>query len=223
MVAVYILAVVLIIIAIILIIRVGATLIYGEDGLELAAFVGPVRIKITPKEEKKEKEKKSEKKKKTKKEKEEQVKKLDVGGKVSAIKSILPAVFDALGKLRHKLSVDELIVHYTVASDDPAESAILFGRVSAAIGAATPIIENAFKIKNRDIGVNVDFSLKDPIIYIRARFSLAIWEVLYIIYGPGKEFIKLLLAADKKKQKRDKDQTDETINAGDTGDGKVEL
>ena len=95
-----------------------------------------------------------------------------LGGLWSLFQDAVPMVCQAAGKLLHKLRVEELTLHLTWAAEDPAD-------------AVWPLLDRAFDIRKRDVGVAVDFQRTDPIIYARAILSFTIGQLvsLGVVYG----------------------------------------
>ena len=169
------LVIVVAVLLIIALLRVGVLFEYGESGVGLRVFVGPVRIGILPS---KKKVKKPKKPKKEKKEPEE-----NKQGKLAGFRELLPAIFKALGRLRRRLLIKKLVIYYEAAGDDPASTAIHFGYASAGAGALIPVLEHYFRIRHRDIQTAVSFVSSEPYLYVSAVLSLAVWEVIYIGFG----------------------------------------
>lgn len=168
--------------------RVGVRATLSEGVFSLKILAGPVKLIILPKDEEKAKKPKKEKpiKEKSKKEEKPQEEKPEAEEKpklkitMDLVRIILSAVGDALGRLRRKLSIDRLTVHYTVAAEDPCSAALTFGYASAAVNALMPVIENVFNVRERDVGAEVTFERQKSQIFLDAQLTLAIWEILYI-------------------------------------------
>ena len=188
--------------------RVGARATLEDGVFGLRVLAGPVKLTLLPKAEKEEKaepeekdeekeaKKKAKKRKKTKKKKEKaeaeaeapagekkEKKKLPIKIDLELISTVLSALGELLGRLRRKISIDKLTVHYTVAAEDPAGAAMTFGYASAGINALMPAVENIFKVKDRDVGVAVTFDETQADIYLDAQLTLAIWEIFYIVFA----------------------------------------
>ncbi|MGM9522059.1 MAG: DUF2953 domain-containing protein [Oscillospiraceae bacterium] len=179
MTALIIIGAVFLILLLISLLRFGVSIIYSDKELCVKAVAGPVRITVFPIKEKDKPEKKRKKREKTEKEEAEPPKKEKIDIK-EKLQKLLPPVLNALGRLRRKLSIDKLTIHYTAAADDPCSAAMSFGYASAAIGAVMPLIENNFKIRERDVGADVTFDSTENIIYVNAQLTLAFWEIIYI-------------------------------------------
>lgn len=163
--------------------RVGARATLEEGVFSLKLIAGPVKLNILPRNEekvKKTRKEKPEKEEKPPEKKPEEKPKPKMKITLELVRIILSAVGDALGRLRRKLSIDLLTIHYTVASDDPYSAAMTYGYASAAVGALMPVIENIFKVKKSDVGVAVTFDGNDAEIFIDAQLTIAIWEIIYI-------------------------------------------
>lgn len=153
---------------------------YDENGLILSAYAGPFKKRILPADKAK---KRKEKKKKAR----ESVIK---AGRLENLRSQLPSLKQALTRLKRKLLIKELSIHYMAAGADPAATAIYFGAVNAGYGMILPLIENNFNIKKRDLRASVNFEAAEPYIYVKAILSLAVWEAVYVAFGVVKNMIK---------------------------------
>lgn len=156
--------------------RVGVIAEYSADGLSVAAKLGPIKIRIIPSAPRKKAERKKKKEKPPKDEKKKP-------GKLSDFTEMLPSIKSALSKLRRKLLIRDITVHFIAASDNPASAALTFGAASAVFGMITPLLESHFRVKKRDFRTAADFGAAEPYIYVRAALSLAIWEIVYIASG----------------------------------------
>ncbi len=207
--ALILLGVTLVIDFLIAITRVGARAVLEEGVFSLTVLAGPVKLRLLPKGEKKpakpgrEKPEKRAKKSKEKKEAGEEKPKPKIEISFELITTVLSAVGELLGRLRRKIRIDRLTVHYTAASDDPAKAAMTFGYASAGVNALMPVVENIFRVKERDVGVSVTFDTDQSDIFVDAQLTLAIWEILYIVLAVWPP-VKALLGQMKNKGKVDK-------------------
>lgn len=108
-----------------------------------------------------------------------------LGGLWSLFRDAVPLVCQAAGKLLHKLRIEDLTLHLTWACEDPADAAMGYGVGEAALGTVWPLLDRAFDIRRRDVGVAVDFTRTTPVIYARALLSFTIGQLmsLGVIYG----------------------------------------
>ena len=192
-------------------IRFGVSVEYSADGLALTAIAGFLRMRILPRIEKPmskrdiakreaRKEKKDRKKaeKKAKKEAKKKSREALEGKKPGAVKTILgllPAIKTTLVRLRRRLLIKKLVIRYSIANDDPYNTAVTFGAVNAAAEIIVPFIEEYFRVKRRDIRVTANFLDTQHRIYINAAISLAIWEAVYIVSSILFAFIKVLVSS----------------------------
>ena len=177
-----ILASIILLFVLLLFLRIGATVIYNDNGMSVFARAGPFAFKVYPSK----KEKKP--KKKTKKPSDKAskfFKSLIMGedekpGKWKQFLEILSKVKNTLNRLRRKLLIKNLTLHYVSADKDPVKTALSFGQANAIYGIVRPILENNFKIKNIDFSASADFEADEPMIYAKATITIAIWEILYV-------------------------------------------
>lgn len=168
--------------------RVGVIAEYSEEGFELKAIAGPVRINLLGGDKKpKADKKKKENKKKTKDQKNPKQKdtksseKQKKGGPVRIIKAVLPTALQTIGRFFKHLQIDVLTVRYALSGDDPYSVAMNYGYASGALGFLCPILDRNFKIKKWDINVYPSFTEPEETMYIKAKSTIAIWELVYII------------------------------------------
>jgi len=152
--------------------RFGFIVEYSEVGFEMWVKAGFLRLRL----------KEKDKEKKPKKKKEKKPGKRGPGS-LSGFFDMLRAVKKALGRLRRKLLIKQLTLHYTSASDDPSRTALQFGAANAVFGAIIPVLERNFKIRRRDLRAAADFNVKENGIYAKIVVSIAVWEVIYIIFA----------------------------------------
>jgi hypothetical protein len=162
--------------------RIKLIALYNQDGFVLKASIGPIPIKILPSE-KTEKEGRKKKKK-------EALENVEKAGRLEGLKNQLPSIKQALSKLKRRLVIKELTIHYMAAGTDPASTALYFGAASIGYGLILPLLENNFKIRKRDLRATVNFETSEPYIFVKAVLSLAIWEAVTIAFSVVKNMMK---------------------------------
>jgi len=223
------LAVVLSILILIALLRFGVSVEYSENGLIVTAQVGPLPLQVLPREEKpvsakKEAKRKAKKEEKARKKAEEKArkkaekkagkkdkKKTDEKkpGALETVLELLPAVKTTLGRLRRRLLIKRLVIHYTIAGEDPFKVAQTYGAANAAIGAITAVLENSFRIKRRDFRAVPDFFSAQQGIYINAAISMAVWEAVYIVFALLPTGIRIILRSAERKKSEVRSQNSE--------------
>lgn len=128
------------------------------DGvLQVWAGLGPVSLRIFPLKKAKKAKPKKEKAQAAEKKKEEKPKKPKKKLKPEIICDFLRLGVEALGTMRRRLVIRDLTCHLKVAGSDAAATALLYGRVAAAVSALYPVFERNLRIKKTDIAVDADF------------------------------------------------------------------
>lgn len=174
--------------------RIGATVEYSEAGLFVTAKAGPVSVPIIPAKEKPQKEKKPKPAKQKAASSEETVKpKRGIKDTVAIVLKFVPLVGQAAGHLRRKIRIDWLKLHVIWASSDPASAAMGYGAGNALLGTLWPVLDNNFKIKERDLRVDVDFERTNPAVTLSARAALTIGQSLSMGIRLGIQALKIYL------------------------------
>lgn len=170
-------------------IPVGVTAEYSQQGPNLVAHAGPVRILLYPRPKKKSIDKKAVKStgKSEKRPDTVQKPKEKRGGSIAMFRELIGLVLEGQAEVRNKLRIRELTLHLTVGgkNDDPAKSAMLYGSAWAAIGSLMPLLERAFRIEQRDVQAFVDFLSEETTVYAKATAVISVGAILRmgVYYG----------------------------------------
>ena len=188
---------------------VGVRVCYDAEGPLVKLVLGPVKLTLFPrpkKDQKPEKEKKEKQsKQKAKKTAEEAnlpkppqppADKKQKGKKGGSLKDFLPFVklaFDFLGDFRRKLRMKELYLRLILASCDPCDLAVNYGKTWTAVGNFLPALERWFVIQKRDVEVECDFTASETKVIARLEITMTLGRLLslaavYAVRGL-KEFI----------------------------------
>ena len=170
----------------------GVSVKYDSEGPLVRVILGPVRFTVfpLPKKEKKEKKQKNPKKaesaqntdtpknpvppKKPKEKKPADQK----GGSWTDFLPLVKEVFRFLDVFRRKLRLNLLELKLIMASDDPCDLAVNYGRAWAAVGNLLPQLERVFVIKKRDIEVECDFTASQTLVIARLDLTITLGRLL---------------------------------------------
>lgn len=194
MVGLIILGVIVVLIAAIMLVPVGADVAYEGGELRLSAKVCGMLLQLIPKppadETKPKKEKKPKKPKKKKKQPEEQAgtgeekpkKKLDLDFSLDEIFGLVKSVLRGLGRFGRKLSVDRFLLHYTAAGKDPYNTAMTFGYVNGALTTLAPICRRTFDAKDVDVWTDVDFTTEKTRVDVGLALTIRIGQIFGVVF-----------------------------------------
>lgn len=215
MIALIILGIIAAIIALIMLIPIGADIGYEGGQLTISAKAAGVLIRLfpkspedrsKPKKEKKPKEppKKPEEENKPKKPK----KKLKLEFTKEELLELVKKVLSGFGIFGRKLRVDRFLLHYVAAGDDPYKTAVMFGYVNAALDILAPICSQRFTVDDLDVRTDCDFTADkmkiDFGIAMTIRIGAIFRMVFAILFGALGILIKnkIRLAIEKKRAAR---------------------
>lgn len=167
-------------------IRLGVAAGCPEDGaFYLSLRIGPFRFKLLPARKKSEAPQKSKKppkgKKKKKMRKGHEQKKPTAGRRADMLSlalRIVPPAAKAAGRMLRKIRIDRLEMHLIWAADDPASAATGYGKAQAAMGILWPPLEHNFRVKERDLTVDVDFDRAKPVLIAHMQMTLTLGQML---------------------------------------------
>ena len=100
------------------------------------------------------------------------------GGSVLDFLPLVRVGLDFLGDFRRKLRLNRLELKMIMASGDPCDLAINYGRAWAAIGNLFPLLERAFVIKKHDIEVECDFTASETLIVARLDITITLGRII---------------------------------------------
>lgn len=170
----------------------GVRFTYDQGEMSLDVRFGPIRRRIFPgkeKPEKPEKEKKPGKKRqkppkgeKEKKEEKEKPPKAKISREqiLYALEKLPPILGRALGGTRRRVRIKPLKVHLLVAGPDPADTAVLYGKLEAALLAFLPVLRRAVHIRDEDIRLFLDFSQEQMDCIAELGAALRPWDLLAV-------------------------------------------
>ena len=165
----------------------GISLGYGGEGASVTVRIGPAHYRLYPG---KKKRKKSETKPEPQKEpaKAPQTtggEKKTSGGFLTDFLPLVKMGLELLCDLRRKIRVKELYLRWILASSDPADLAIGYGRAWAALGNLMPRLEQLFVIRKRDVEVECDFTASESKCIARLDVTITLGRTLVLaaVYG----------------------------------------
>lgn len=206
--------VIVLILFLLTLIRVGAEVTYGAEGLRIRARAGRIWLTLIPRKPKppKKKEKKEKPKPKEEEPKEEQPQQQRRrGGLPIPLTELIGMGVDAAGQTLSRLQIDTLAVEYLIGGkSDPAAAAMAYGGVYAGGGVVMPLLENTFyRIRHRDIQAWVDFDTDKSLIWVQFALSIRIGQILSIGIRLAVKFLSAYL-----RQRKEKKQSQEETNHG---------
>ena len=213
MVALWILSILLALILLVLFLRVGVRIAFGDE-LRVIAVAGPLRLQIVPKPQRRPKKEKKPKKPKEKQEEKPQgapKEKKKLGLTFADIRSALPYLWQslkgALRKTRQRLRVDPLCLSLVLGGEpDPAASAETYGWLSAAVWTFMPRLEELMRIPDPYIHLDVDYSAAETKAEGEVGLSFRIRDLFAIGFAFGIPVLKWLLRWKKEKRLREEAQ-----------------
>ncbi len=156
---------------------------YDQGDMALRLRFGPVKLQLFPRPEKEEKPKKPKKeKKKPQKEKKEKPQKPKA--KINreqifyALEKLPPILGRALKRTGKSICIEPLKVWLLVAGTDPADTALLYGRLEAAAAAGLPVLQQVLNIRDEDIRLYLDFSEQQMDCIADVGIALRPWRLV---------------------------------------------
>ena len=185
----------------------GASVLYDADGPRVRIVAGPVKIQVFPmkKKPKKDKPKKEKPKKEQKKpaqagEEQKPFPKPRTGGSWTDFLPLVQVVLDLLNDLRRKLRVNHLLLHLTLAGDDPCDLAVNYGRMNASLAALIAQLERVLVIQKRDVHVDCDFTANETVILARLDLTITLGRILSIAVRYGVRGLMTFLKIKKQRE-----------------------
>ena len=182
------------IVVLLLILPLGVSAVYDNEGPRVSILAGPVRIPVYPakKKDKNTKPKKDKKKAAPKGKSPQQSKKESKGGSLTDFLPLVRIILDFLTDFRRKLRVKVLELNLVLAGGDPCELAIQYGKATAALGNLWPRLEELFVIQRRDVKIQCDFEGDKTLITARLDLTITLARVFSVGFRYGVRALKEL-------------------------------
>lgn len=191
---------------------------YQDGAPEAALRYGPMRLSLFPgkkepdgdrPEEKKKPEKKPKPKKKGRRINREQI--------LYALETLPPILGRALRRTGRSVRIRPLKIYVLVAGYDPADTALLYGRLEAALHGGLPLLRQAVRISEEDVRLYLDFTKRQMDVIADVGVSLhpgsLAWVGLRAAASLVKWFLgfrKLASPPDKEEKSQEKETTEKT-------------
>ena len=91
-----------------------------------------------------------------------------VGGYIRFARRLLAEIGHTLVRIGRAVSVRKLVLHAAVAAEESDETALWFGRVSAALASTQALLSQTVKLKKSDVRVTPDFLADAPSVTLYA-------------------------------------------------------
>ena len=190
----------------------GVCVKYDAQGAVVRLIAGPLKIQLFPGKKKPKKEQKKQEK------PAEQIKPVptpknpdppkpdnkaqseqEQGGSWTDFLPLVEEAFRFLGNFRRKIRVNHLRLKLIMASDDPCDLAVNYGRAWAAVGNLMPQLERFLVIKKRDVEVECDFTASKTLVLARVDLTITLGRLLAAVVNFG---VRALIQFLKIKKKR---------------------
>ncbi len=185
----WIIGAILVLLLIVLLLRVGITIAFGEK-LYVAATVGPIKIDLMPAPEKKRKRAKASKKrekegKKPLKETDSEEEKKAPRPTFRELRPALPVFWEALKKAlrktRRRMLVHPMQLAITFGGEDPAQLAQVYGWANSAMWVVMPQLEQLLQIPDPHIHLEADFERQHTSIEGTVGLRFRVGDLLSIV------------------------------------------
>ena len=191
----------------------GVSVSYDSDGPLVRVIAGPVRLTVFPRP-KKQKKEKNKPEKAVEKEPEEvlpkppqppkpQKESKPKEKKGGSWKDFIPLVklgLNFLGDFRRKLRLNNVELKLVLASSDPCDLAVNYGKAWAAVGNLLPALERWFVIKKRNVEVECDFTASETLVTARLDISITLGRLLSLVAVCAVRGLKEFLIFKKKRK-----------------------
>lgn len=115
-----------------------------------------------------------------------------------------PVLLRALKRTGRGIRITPLKIHILVATGDPADTAILYGKIEAVLAAALPVLHQHLKIEEQDIRLFPDFCEETMDYIADVGISLRPFTLLITVLCAAGGIVKWLIGFQKRAAKPEK-------------------
>lgn len=113
---------------------------------------------------------------------------------LDAIRTLWPPLKRALERTRRGIRISPMDLRITLAgAEDPAEAAVRYGKVQAAVWTGMPVLESLLEIRDPYVGVRIDFDAQETRAEGTIGVSARIGTLLRAALGVGIPALRWLL------------------------------
>lgn len=196
MAGIVILCVILLLLGLILFTPILVRVMREEEGLLVRLHVGPVKLQVYPPKEEAQQPLEEEDKPQEKKIKEKpakQRKPLTKEQILYLVEKLPPILGRALRRVSRRVRIGPLKVYVLLSEEDPADTALLYGKVEAALMAALPVLHRHLQIRDQDIRIYPDFQGSGMDYRLDVGIAIRLWDMLVIGLCAGASGLKTLI------------------------------
>ena len=192
------LGVLALLVAAILALRVGVLVGYDRGAPWARLCIGPARITLWPREPKKKKRPKRAKGKRADRPKESKTQRAAKPRPKltpALVRAMLGPIRAALGRLRRAVRIDTVALRLIWAEEDPADAAVHYGRLWAALEAALALLRANVTVREDDLALTIDFTRERPeLVSLRFGASAALGRLIGIAVLAAVGVLRALLS-----------------------------
>lgn len=193
------LIIVVVLIALILSIRLGVDISYSDENLKIFVKASVFNFKIFPPE-RKEKKTENKPKEKTKKQNDKGIIER-LGFEKEDWLELIGVILKVLAKFNHSIVINKFKFYYAVTDLDPYDAVVKYNTINTVAGSLVPFLENNFRIKERDIYIDLGFNQHnlqtDICLIITIRVVQIIILVVMALGSTLKIYVKRKIKASK--------------------------
>lgn len=172
--------------------RVGVQAAFGEE-TRVVARLGLIRVQLLPqKEKKKPKKEKPRKEKKKKQAAEKEPWKPTFSAVWQSLPELWRIVKKALAMTFRRVRIDPLRINAVIGGDDPADTAMLYGKVSAAMLSVMPLLQELTNMPDPQIHLEPELQGGESKISGEVGISFLIWDLTVMGFACGVPLVKWL-------------------------------
>ena len=184
------LGVLALLVAAILALRVGVLVGYDRGAPWARLCIGPARITLWPREPKKKKRADRPKESKTQKAAKPRPKLTP-----ALVRAMRGPIRAALGRLRRAVRIDTVALRLIWAEEDPADAAVHYGRLWAALEAALALLRANVTVREDDLALTIDFTRERPeLVSLRFGASATLGRLIGIAVLAAVGILRALLS-----------------------------
>lgn len=184
------LGIIVLVIVFVAFLKVGIQVTWDQS-LSLRLIIGPVRISILSGKKSDDEKNEEPKKKRTKPQKKNDGANRTKSPWPKVLLSNWQELLELVGRVLHMPVLNPLILKITFGGEDPAASAINYGRAWALIGAVMPALERNFEIGKREIDVQYDREAKKMSVYAKAALTVRVGQCVSLVVSAFMLFLRL--------------------------------
>lgn len=108
-------------------------------------------------------------------------------------RELIKTAYRALRRFKHGVYFNNIMLHCMVSANDPYDAVMRYNAVNGFVGGMMPIFESDFKVRHRDVIIDLDTDSGISSIKFDVRANVRLGTIIAVAIAAGVKILKILI------------------------------